>query len=158
MVEEEYCPEDFECEDNDDSPDYCYYNENYRNGEKNFKSRRKKSKCTTTTANNDKNLNDCTSNNNNNMAKMNNGCDHNNGDNLIKIESNNNNNDADDNDDKKNGKFLGDKMLVVFIDFFPGPMKTESTTTMNNGNNQNNKLITYDLDNFHLNEVCIFCL
>lgn len=103
MVEEEYCPEDFECEDNDDSPDYCYYNENYRNGEKNFKSRRKKSKCTTTAATNDKNLNDCTSNN---MANLNNGCDHNNGDNLIKIESNNNNNDADDNDDKKNGKYF----------------------------------------------------
>lgn len=103
LEEDDYCPEDFECEDNDNSPDYCYYNENYRNGngEKNFKSRRKKSRCTTNNDDNNNNGSDNDNNPSNNMAKMN-GCDLNNGDdNIIKIEPNNNN----DNDcEKKNGE------------------------------------------------------
>uniref|UniRef100_A0A3B0RF76 [histone H3]-trimethyl-L-lysine(9) demethylase n=1 Tax=Psoroptes ovis TaxID=83912 RepID=A0A3B0RF76_PSOOV len=68
VEEEEYCPEDFECEDDDDSPDYCS-NEN-RNGEKNYKSKRKKSKCSN---NIDFNKNDINLSNNN-TTKIN-GCD-----------------------------------------------------------------------------------
>nr|XP_046915536.1 lysine-specific demethylase 4B-like [Dermatophagoides farinae] len=109
LLAEDYCPEDFECEDNDDSPDYCYYNLNNRNGggEKNFKSRRKKSKCSTNNDNNNSN-----SLNPSNTVKMN-GCDLKNGDeddDIIIIEPNN------DNDKKKNAN--NNNLITYEMDYF----------------------------------------